>query len=388
MNILFLTQRDPRCASTGAEQRTHVLWRALGQIGTVYTVVTSGEHTDTIVPEERIKFSHLRSSSSIVWFIQRAVVRLGCGVCWPFRSGRFIRRQIAWEGVIFDCVVTRYIRVAADAAAWKLAPCYVDIDDLPVDAYRANMGVHHVWVRRLLSMVSVKGWTRYVLRHCAGAWLPNPDQIDCVRLFCPCGYLPNLALPPSDTYNPSGSQQPLLFTIGLMSYEPNIEGVDWFISAVWPKVHARYPALHYAVAGKGLPEAYRMRWEQVPGVQVLGFVKDLEATYASALAVVTPIRSGAGTCIKVLEAAAYGRRDFATPFALRGLSAQEIEEMGASVFDDADRFLEDLGRWITLPLEDRAREQQRIAQKGRYYTSEDRVRDCIVQLFADTGLHL
>lgn len=370
MNILFVTQSDPRATGSGAAQRTHLLWEALGRIGTVYTVVTVGPMARcTDVPEERIRFVAFNSPNRLIWFLQRAVIVTLNVVCWPFRSRQLIRQRIGWPEVSFDCVVTRYVKAAAEVAAWKLAPCYVDIDDLPTESYLAVAAGRHSWIRRCVSRILIGLWTRYVLCRCAGAWLPNSMQIGKVTRFCPCGFLPNLSKSPSKVYCRNGKQTSLLMTVGLMAYEPNYEGIDWFLKTVWPMVRKRFPDLTYAIAGKGVPEAFRTRWEGLPGVKVLGFVEDLEALYASAIAVVTPIRSGAGTCIKVLEACVYGRRNFAAPPALRGLSPQDIKVMGASTFEDAEQFLADLSQWLELGPQARANEQDRIAEVGIRYAS-------------------
>lgn len=381
MNILYITQSDPRTKGFGSEQRTHLLWKALGQLGTVYTVVLVGPFVRREdVPGERIHFMSQKSPNCFIWRIQQVLAVCLPVMAWPFRSRQLIRERVGWPEIAFDCAVARYVRAAAESAAWKLAPCYVDIDDLPTESYRTVSGRNHGWFRRGLSLWLIRGWMRYVLRRCAGAWVPNPTQIESVSPWTPCAFLPNLALAPSPDYRLSEHQQPLLMTVGLMAYEPNYEGVDWFLKEVWPAVRRRFPELSYAIAGKGAPEAYKTRWETLPGVQVLGFVENLEALYAASMAVVTPIRSGAGTCIKVLEACAYGRRNFATAKALRGLMPQEAKSMGASVFADSETFLNDLTAWLELPEHVRAAEQIRIAREGVRYSSFDAFRDRVADM--------
>ena len=77
-----------------------------------------------------------------------------------------------------------------------------------------------------------------------------------------------------------------------------------------------------------------MKWKDIPNVRLLGFVKDLDALYAESLAVVTPIRSGAGTCIKVMEAALHGRHVIATPFAVRGLDVSMLNALRILATED------------------------------------------------------
>ena len=82
-------------------------------------------------------------------------------------------------------------------------------------------------------------------------------------------------------------------------------------------VRARVPDASVAVVG-----AYDTRLADLAdhdGVEVAGAVADLTPWYASADVVVVPLREGAGTRIKVLEAFAHRRPVVATPAAVAGL---------------------------------------------------------------------
>ena len=41
-----------------------------------------------------------------------------------------------------------------------------------------------------------------------------------------------------------------LFFIGALDWLPNLQGLNWFLSDVWPKVHAAFPDLTFHLAGK------------------------------------------------------------------------------------------------------------------------------------------
>ena len=64
-----------------------------------------------------------------------------------------------------------------------------------------------------------------------------------------------------------------------------------------------------------------------PGVHLRGFVADLVAAYAAADVIVAPMRLGAGTRIKMLEAFAYRRPVIATPQAVAGLHVRDGVEV-------------------------------------------------------------
>lgn len=94
----------------------------------------------------------------------------------------------------------------------------------------------------------------------------------------------------------------------------NIEGVRWFLDAVFSHVPGRL-----IVAGRGM-DAYAGEFGS-ERVEVRGFVEDLSDLYYAADAVVSPILSGGGMKTKTAEALMYGRTIVATPEALEGYEA-------------------------------------------------------------------
>ena len=97
--------------------------------------------------------------------------------------------------------------------------------------------------------------------------------------------------------------QTILFT-GNMDYAPNVDAVGYFTESILPLIRARCPQVQFIIAGqRPVPKVTALANDHVI---VTGFVKDLAATYNSASVVVAPLRFGAGTQNKVLEAMAMG----------------------------------------------------------------------------------
>ncbi len=95
----------------------------------------------------------------------------------------------------------------------------------------------------------------------------------------------------------------ILFT-GNMDYAPNVDAVIYFTTSILPLISARLPEVRFIIAGqRPVPRVVALSSQQV---QVTGFVKDLAETYNNASVVVAPLRFGAGTQNKVLEAMAMG----------------------------------------------------------------------------------
>ena len=136
------------------------------------------------------------------------------------------------------------------------------------------------------------------------------------------------------------SGHPVLLTVATCDYNPNVSGIDWFLKHVWPTVHQKYPKAEYWIAGSRMHSRLRLRWSQIPGVRALGFVSELEDLYKRCLFAVAPLRTGAGTSIKVLEACAYGRTSVLTRIAYRGFSETLPEKEAVWVADDESTMIE------------------------------------------------
>ncbi len=100
--------------------------------------------------------------------------------------------------------------------------------------------------------------------------------------------------------------EPAALIVGSMSYSPNRQGVEWFLERCWPAVAERCPSLKLRIVG-AVPSPVQERWSRVPRTEVPGFVADLADEYARALFAIAPVMYGGGSCIKFLEAGAFGK---------------------------------------------------------------------------------
>lgn len=111
--------------------------------------------------------------------------------------------------------------------------------------------------------------------------------------------------------------RPTLLFVGALGYEPNDEAVAWFLGRVWP--HLRHVAgLRLDIVGAAPSPALR-RLARRRGVRLHGFQPDLAPFYRRATLVVAPLRTGAGTRLKIIEAAMHGVPVVATTLAAEGL---------------------------------------------------------------------
>ena len=343
MKILYITSDAIEKPSCGCAQRSFLLYKALCKLGevTVFNpdLIGDGKWTRRILG---VPFRKLTK-----------VAR------WPYGPPQL---------GTYDAVICRYLWSAAEVQAWKNGPCFVDIDDFPLQAYDLVESKRLPRVLRPIGRILVKVWQRYCLSKCCGVWVANRDDLAKIQVKgLKKDVLPNLALPPKADYRVDAPQKRQLMTVGWMDHRPNVEGIEWFLHAIWPKVHARWPDLSYVIAGRGLSEKQKAEFESAPMVKVLGFVEDLDALYAESLAVVAPILSGAGTCIKVIEAGLHGRTCLATPVAARGQTPHE----GLALFEDANALLSLVSDWMGISEPERQKRQRTILELAEQANSFD-----------------
>jgi polysaccharide biosynthesis protein PslH len=119
--------------------------------------------------------------------------------------------------------------------------------------------------------------------------------------------------------SPGVSKHDLLF-VGSMDYHPNVDAATWFVNDIWPAIARRYPEFKFVIVGRNpSKEVLRLRSDRV---RVTGTVEDVRPFYASALAVVVPLRIGGGTRLKILEAMAAGVPVISTRLGAEGIDAE------------------------------------------------------------------
>ena len=343
--ILYIGCSDPRTTKSGGAQRSNFIWRALKSLGEVYTVVSCfpGQEMKANDDKEKIRFVRIYQPGRLKRVIGGIAGKLKIGQLFDCPFG-YASQAIGWQEVEFDFVVVRYAWWAAAWSAWNFAPMYIDVDDVPMVEFDSLLQQRLPRWMRPICRFFFKHWQAKVLSRAKGLWVPNKDDVRLIDCYAPTKHLRNLAKSAPDEYAVVGKQRKILLTVGFMGHTPNAEGVSWFVREVWPKVYAEHPDWIFAVAGGGAAETDKQAWAAVSGVRVLGFVDDLNAEYEKAAAVVAPILSGAGTCIKVMESCLRGRKTFVTHCACRGYeneSSLQLQE-----FSDADDFVKELDAWI------------------------------------------
>ena len=123
---------------------------------------------------------------------------------------------------------------------------------------------------------------------------------------------------------------PLCMFLG--AYFPaNVEGIEWFVKNVLPKVNIRMQ-----IVGKGMEKLKESDWMR-PDIEVLSNVPDLEPLFEAADIMVLPIFKGSGMKVKTCESLMYGKNIIGTPEAWSGYTL-DYSKAGACC-EMADEFV-------------------------------------------------
>ena len=149
----------------------------------------------------------------------------------------------------------------------------------------------------------------------------SPVEQEILKQATPTSRVEILSLihePIADT--PGFKQRNGLLFVGGFQHPPNIDAVQWFIGEVWPLLISKLPEVTLKVVGSKMPES--MRALAQPGVEILGFVPDMEPLLLSSRISIAPLRYGAGVKGKINQAMSYGLPVVATPVAVEGMYLQ------------------------------------------------------------------
>jgi len=153
--------------------------------------------------------------------------------------------------------------------------------------------------------------------------------------------------------------EPLLLYFGTLSWQPNIEGLQYLLRYVFPLLRRRIPDARLVVAGKGASADLQRLAGRTDGVEFQGPIQDPEPLYRRARLFVEASPTGGGTRLKVLNALARGLPVVASPEGAEGLDAVpghhllvagDPESMAAAMA----RLIADDGLWRTLSENARA----------------------------------
>ena len=135
---------------------------------------------------------------------------------------------------------------------------------------------------------------------------------------------------------------------GTMSARANMDGVQFLLDEIWPRILRARPKAEAAIIGRDPPESLqRAARERGYTWRFTGFVDDVRPSVRAAHLSVIPLRVGSGTRIKAFESMALGRPVVSTTVGVEGLAVVPGQHL--LVADDAEGFAAAVLRLLDEP---------------------------------------
>ena len=184
--------------------------------------------------------------------------------------------------------------------------------------------------------------------------LASPNDIEALRLigiprklFKETLHLGDEKLLDYQDINFKETNQRLLF-VGTLDWQANRDGLLWFLREVWPILKKKYAGLCFTIIGRNPGDEISQQVGRYEGVELLGFVDDLEPHYSRSRVFVAPLRFGSGIKVKVINALYRGLPVSTTSIGIEGINV----DPGHNIFvaDEVGQMAQEIG--ILLTCED------------------------------------
>lgn len=359
LKVLYVNPQDCFNIVSGGGQRSYLLLEALTQMDSIQEI-------DVLYcGNEPFKGTTLQKIGQVFqgrYFYQNFIHKSVNGF---FRSlgldhlsfpGSNIRKK--YEEILsqkqYDLVVFRYI-ATVHRCGWPDTEVIIDVDDLPSEVCTSFIQTSRSCLRKMFLRLSRNYLRRYEKNYMTRArncFFSNRSHLELYEKSGVNGiYLPNIpfVIPDSSTGKKTEKSGKTLLFVGYLKWKPNVRGIMAFIKDVWPIVHKEIGDVKLRIVGKGLYRKYTDQLKGIAGIEVAGFVENLQEEYENADVVIVPISQGSGTNIKILEALAFSKPVVATSYALRGYENILVPGKDLLVADNPQDYAENIIRILSCP---------------------------------------
>lgn len=180
-------------------------------------------------------------------------------------------------------------------------PTFLDVDDIPSQVMAIDRTYLKGWRERTVAGAKVHQYRmreRRMLATYAGVGVCSEADRRYLGEHPSVHVIPNGFSAPTRLPLRRPATPVRIGFIGNMRYEPNAQGVNWFLREVWPRIKAVLPDTRFRVVGSGSNKVNM----PTPDVDLLGYLKEPEGEVATWSMLVVPILVGGGTRIKIADA--------------------------------------------------------------------------------------
>lgn len=170
--------------------------------------------------------------------------------------------------------------------------------------------------------------------------------------------------------------------MGTLNWEPNVDGLVWFIDKVWPLIRTEQNHVKLYVLGKDPDQRIINAIGNDKGVILTGFVKNLDDYLKKTRVYIAPLRFGSGMKVKVLEGLYRGVPTVSTTVGVEGLEVENEKHL--FVNDDEYQFaqyclklLNDKLVWESLSRESRSIADKKYRWKDLFKRMDDDLQELL-----------
>ena len=177
------------------------------------------------------------------------------------------------------------------------------------------------------------------------------DQVWCISekdqewfqsLTPAASFIPTAVLPKP---GPSHIQPLRCHHLGALDWAPSIQGLQWFMTEIWPQVLKRVPQAEFHIAGNNPPKNFQFPEDQ--NIFFHGRVEDATVfTHDYGISVI-PLLAGSGMRIKILENCAVAVPSISTAIGAEGIYTKDSTE--AIIVESVAEFVEALVELVQQP---------------------------------------
>lgn len=157
----------------------------------------------------------------------------------------------------------------------------------------------------------------------------------------------------------ANTTSPLILFIGTLTWEPNIDGLLWFLENCWSIIKEHHPDVKLVIGGKS-PDRRLLEWaDRDSAIAIPGFIEDPEHYFTKARVFIAPLRFGSGMKVKVLNAMYRGIPTVTTDIGTEGLQVEDgvhvaVGNEPTEFIARVEKLLTDDSYWNQLRIHSRA----------------------------------
>lgn len=385
MRILYIAPKSPAPIIDGGCFAMMECLKGLSQVAEVDGIIFATHKHPYTKESERILGQYLRkqtvvpidtelkATSALVNFLRRKNYNLS-----RFKSEKLYQELSKKLSEKYDYIVCDSLFAAAQLSHFdfsELAPVIIRSHNIESEIWKLQASLETSVLKRFYLRNLEKTLRKEeieILNKATTVWAISKEDQEWIVKHTPQKNV--MLLPVSVTLNPeiqADYTKSGFFHLGSMDWKPNQEAVDYLVKTIWSNPEVSEFTLK--IAGS---KSEHFGFLATNSIEVVGWVKDSNAFMAKSGTLVTPIQSGSGIRIKLLEAMALGIPCITTKL---GASGIDSSLSGLQIADNQQDFVD-----LILKFHESETLRQEVGKKSRDYISKVHSFDNCIALMKNT----